>query len=135
MSNLLAQAAVTIGGLFESAYYENTEENSEQSSEENSEQNSETELAQAAVTVGGLFESTYYEESPIGPAYDPEMDDSPTPSPSPSITELESEALRAVEIAQGLYEPLSLASLTRLAIKSAAAVARSRRQRSDDDER
>ena len=37
MSNSLAQAAVTIGGLFESAYYHETE----QSSEENTEQSSD----------------------------------------------------------------------------------------------
>ena len=75
------------------------------------------------------------EEFPIGPAFDPEMDDSPSTPPSITITKLEQAALRGVEIAQGVYEPLSLAALSRLAIKSAAVVARARRQRKSDNER
>lgn len=50
-------------------------------------------------------------------------------SSSPSITELEQRALRAVDLAEKISEPINRFSLARSAVKVVALIARARRDR------
>jgi len=67
---------------------------------------------------------THYDLEPIT---DDELKTPLSPSRAPSITDHEVKALKAVEIAQEIIEPMSVFSAARLVIRGTALLARRRR--------
>lgn len=68
---------------------------------------------------------THYDLEPIT---DDELKGGPLPSRAPSITDHEVKALKAVNLAQEIIEPVSVFSVARLVIRGAALLARRRRE-------
>jgi hypothetical protein len=67
---------------------------------------------------------THYDLEPIT---DDELKIPLSPSRAPSITDHEVKALKAVDFAQEIIEPVSVFSVARLVIRGAALIARKRR--------
>jgi|DEB0MinimDraft_6_1074348.scaffolds.fasta_scaffold03729_9 hypothetical protein len=63
----------------------------------------------------------------LEPITDDELKTPPSPSHAPSITDHEVKALKAVDLAQEIIEPMSVFSAARLVIRGTALLARRRR--------